>query len=244
MKTAIAAAAAALLLAHQPAAAQQLPKVLETEVRQSARLQYLLDLPESYASDDAKRWPLLLYLHGGSARGDDLERVRKMGLPARLEKEPNFPFIVASPLCPEGEIWTNVPELTALLDELVRRYRVDEQRVYVTGHSMGGRGALYLAYREPQRFAAVVALSPISPITAWAKQLHNVPLWLIHGAKDEQAPIRSSEELAQAIEKLGSQQLRFTPLAEADHFLLEWFAPDEIFDWLLQHRRSPNSKAD
>jgi predicted peptidase len=62
-----------------------------------------------------------------------------------------------------GEIWTDVEALSALLDKVKADYKVDPHRIYVTGHSMGGRGALYLAYRLPECFAAVVALSPLFP---------------------------------------------------------------------------------
>jgi poly(3-hydroxybutyrate) depolymerase len=49
----------------------------------------------------------------------------------------NFPFIVVSPQCPNGEWWSN-EILSALLDEVMAKYRVDSARVYLTGLSMGG----------------------------------------------------------------------------------------------------------
>ncbi len=227
--------------AFAAASAQQQPNTLKSETTQRVRLPYLLHVPAKYNEDPQKRWPFILYLHGGSARGEDIERLRKMGLPKRLEQDPEFPFIVASPLLPEGEIWTDVAALAALVDKVARQYRVDASRIYVTGHSMGGRGALYLAYKQPGRFAAVAALSPYSPITAWSKNLTSIPLWLIHGAKDVQAPIKDTEELVQATEKAGGKP-RFTPLPDADHFILDWYDRNEIFDWLLEQRR-PEPKA-
>ena len=232
--TVLSVATATAVIAQQP---HQQPHVLKSETTQRVRMPYLLYVPAKYNEEPQKRWPLLLYLHGGSARGDDLERLRKMGLPKRLEQDAEFPFIVASPLLPEGEIWTDVGALSALIDKVARQYRVDASRIYVTGHSMGARGALYLAYKQPGRFAAVAALSPYSPITAWSKNLTNVPLWLIHGAKDVQAPIKDTEELVQAMEKTGGKP-RFTALPDADHFILDWYDRNEIFDWLLEQRRA------
>ena len=225
-----------VLLSVTTASAAQQPQILEAETTQQISLPYLLFRPAKYDQDPQRRWPFILYLHGGSARGDDLERLRKMGLPKRLEQDAEFPFIVASPLLPEGEIWTDVQALGALIDEVTREHRVDPARVYVTGHSMGGRGALYLAHKQPERFAAVAALSPYSPITAWSKGLTNVPLWLVHGAKDVQAPIKDTEEIVRRIEKAGGAP-RFTPLPDADHFILDWYDRDEIFGWLLEHRK-------
>ena len=233
------AAVASLAVEHAVAAAgkpgEQSAQIVHAPAERTIRLPYLLYVPSGYDADADRRWPVILYLHGGSLRGDDLERLRTMGLPKRLENETAFPFIVAAPLCPEGEIWTDTDALSRLLDEVISQTRADTRRVYVVGHSMGGRGALYAAYKMPQRFAAVVALSPVSPVTAWAKQLKDLPLWLIHGEKDSAVPIADSDELSAAIEKAGGAKLRYTRLPDRDHFILDLFDKNEVFDWLLEH---------
>ena len=117
---------------------------LNREVPHKVQIQYLLFLPNGYEKS-AERWPLILYLHGGSLRGDDISQMKRWGLTEKVEGDPNFPFIVVSPQCHKGEIWTDVDALGAVLDEVARTHRVDPDRVYVTGHSMGGRGALYAA---------------------------------------------------------------------------------------------------
>lgn len=200
----------------------------ESRIRHDVKLEYLLHVPPAAE----KPAPVILYLHGGSARGD-MEKLRGMGLPARVANEKNFPFIVIAPLLPKGEIWTNDRELIALLDDVLSKHRVDRRRVYVTGHSMGGRGALYLAYKHPERFAAVAALSAVSPIAHWSTRLNNVPLLYIHGAKDVQAPIADAEVLLKAI---GNAEYR--RLEDRDHFLLDFYDRDDLFTWLLQHRRN------
>jgi len=179
---------------------------------------------------------LILYLHGGSLRGGDIDSVRKLGLPRKLETDPNFPFVVVSPQCRPGEIWTNVEALGALLDRIQADYRIDADRVYVTGHSMGGRGALYLAYRQPERFAAVVALSPLSPIVAWKDNLAKLPLWIIHGKADTLAPVADTQELVLGIESAGGHA-RVDILPDRDHFILDVYDRPEIYDWLLHQKR-------
>ena len=118
----------------------------------------------------------------------------------------------------------------------IRDYRIDEQRIYVTGHSMGGRGALYFAYRLPSRFAAVLALSPYSPITAWSYKLAQIPLWLFHGAADTLAPIAETKDLVQAIEAAGGHP-RFDSLPARDHSILDIYDRRDIYEWLLQQKR-------
>src|SRR4029077_12688317 len=159
----------------------------------------------------------------------------------RLEHDQQFPFVVVAPLCPEGEIWTDTDALIQLLDHIAANSRIDKDRVYVTGHSMGGRGALYLVYKHPERFAAVVALSPLSPITAWVKRLRDVPLWIIHGTKDTAAPIKDSEELMHEIEQSGGHP-KFTPLPDRDHFILDIYDKDDVFDWMKEQRSRSGSR--
>jgi predicted peptidase len=93
------------------AAPQQHAQVLQSKVTHSFRLSYLLFLPVDYRKNLDSRWPLILYLHGGSLRGTDIEQLRTRGLPHKLDSEPNFPFIVVSPQCPSGKIWTDVEPL-------------------------------------------------------------------------------------------------------------------------------------
>ncbi|MBN1568333.1 MAG: alpha/beta fold hydrolase [Acidobacteria bacterium] len=107
--------------------------------------------------------PLILFLHGGSGRRDDISLVSRYGPPAVIKKRPDFAFVVLSQQCPKGEIWTDTDLLIALLDDVISKYRIDPDRIYLTGISLGGRGVWYLAYKHPDRFAAIV------PICAWAQ---------------------------------------------------------------------------
>lgn len=218
-------------------AGQQRPHSLQREVVHKVALQYLLFLPEGY-DKSRERWPLILYLHGGSLRGDDISQMKKNGLAEKVAGDPKFPFIVVSPQCHTGEIWTDVDALGAVLDEVARSYRVDPDRIYITGHSMGGRGALYAAYKMPERFAAVVSLGPVAPITAWADKLATIPLWLFHGPNDQFTPLKEVEELVHAIEAAGGHP-QFTVLPGRDHYILDVYDRRELYEWLAQQRRKP-----
>ncbi len=217
-------------------APQQQAQTLEVNTARSTRLSYLLFLPADYSRSQEKRWPLILYLHGGSLRGDVVERLRTVGLPNWLERTPDFPFVVVSPQCAAGEIWSDAEAAGALLDHIERDYRIDTDRVYVTGHSMGGRGALYFAYRMPARFAAVLALSPYSPITAWAGKLAHVPLWIFQGTADALAPLGETKELVGAIQADGGHP-HFSVLEGRDHFILDVYDRSDVYEWLAQQRR-------
>ena len=220
---------------------QQRAEVFEDQTAHTFRVPYLLFLPADYEKNAERRWPLLLYLHGGSLRGNDIESVRKLGLPHKLETNPNFPFVVVSPQCPAGEIWTDVEALGALLDRIQADYRIDSNQVYATGHSMGARGALYLAYRQPERFAAVVALSPLSPIVAWKDNLAKLPVWIFHGKNDTLAPVPDTQELVVGIESAGGHA-RLDILPDRDHFILDVYDRPEIYKWLLRQKRGAGAQ--
>jgi predicted peptidase len=216
---------------------QQSAHMLDATTSHPVHLSYLLFLPATYAAAPDTHWPLILYLHGGSLRGENVEQLRTLGLPHKLESEPDFPFAVVSPQCPAGEIWTDAEAIDALLDRVIRDYRIDQQRIYVTGHSMGGRGALYFAYRLPSRFAAVLALSPYSPVSAWGNKLAQIPLWLFQGSADTLAPITETKELVGAIQSAGGHP-RFNSLEGRDHFILDVYDRPDVYQWLLQQKRN------
>lgn len=228
----------AILSADSSLAGQQ-AHTLQREVTQKVETQYLLFLPRGYEKSQ-ERWPLILYLHGGSLRGDDIRQMKKYGLAEKVEADPEFPFIVVSPQCHSGEIWTDADALGAVLDDVARNCRVDPDRVYVAGHSMGGRGALYAAYRMPNRFAAVVSLAPVSPINAWAGKLAGVPLWLFHGPNDQFTPLKEVEEFIHAIEAAGGHP-QFTVLPGRDHYILDVYDRPDLYKWIAQQKRKPRA---
>lgn len=223
---------------HVSSQSGQHAQVLDTRVVKHISARYLLHLPSDYGQDPAKRWPVILYLHGGSLRGTNVDTVRVWGLPRLVEQDSTFPFIVISPQTGPGTLWTDTDLLTAILDQVTARYAVDMNRIYLTGHSMGGNGTWYLAYKHPERFAAIVPMSaPANPW--WATRLRNTPIWVFHGAQDSIVPVRESEEMVRALREIGNRKVRFTVLPEREHGLLDLYERDRaIYNWFLQHERS------
>lgn len=197
---------------------------------------YLLYLPEGYGKE-GQRWPLILYLHGKSLRGNDLELLKNYGLAALLEKDLKIPFVVVSPQCPDDRYWMTEDEtLDRLFDHAVSTYAVDPERIYVTGHSMGGRGTWLLAYKHPEKLAAIVPISDAPLDDAWARQVAKVPAWVFHGTKDDLEPFERTRQFVEALKKLGAE-IKFTPLPDRDHYILDTYENQEIYDWLLRHKR-------
>jgi len=219
---------------------RQTPGKLEKEITVKVSIKYLLYLPKGYDEDD-NTWPLVLFLHGSGERGDDLESVKRLGLPMLIEQGKNFPFILVSPQCPLGQRWDPL-ELSVLLDKIEEDYRVDTSRVYITGLSMGGEGTWKLAFAEPHRFAAI---APVCGRTDSyyldAGILKNMPTWVFHGAKDDVVPITESERLVNALKEAGST-VKFTIYPEANHNAwTETYNNEELYKWLLAHKLGENN---
>ena len=209
----------------------------EAQIVKTVRLNYLLFLPDGYDENAEKKWPFILFLHGAGERGDDLERVKFHGPPKLIEQGKELPFIIASPQCPESSWWTTENEaLNALLDELVTKYSIDEDRIYLTGLSMGGFGTWSLAVTYPERFAA------IAPICGGgdpkkANALKDIPIWVFHGAKDEVVSPEKSEEMVNALKEAGGD-VQYTVYPEADHdSWTETYNNPKLYEWFLKHKR-------
>lgn len=218
----------------------QINKLMRRRVTRTVSSRYLLYLPAAYRQNRRQRWPLLLFLHGAGERGSDLTQVKKHGPPKFLDERPDFPFIVVSPQCPAGE-WWDTTVLSALLDEIIAKYRVDEDRVYVTGLSMGGFGTWMLASCEPWRFAALVPIcGGGNPLLA--HKIKHLPIWVFHGAKDPVVPLARSEEMVAALRALGAN-VRFTVYPDAGHdSWTETYNNPALYDWLLQQRRPRHAR--
>lgn len=214
----------------------QVEKTFEREVTVSARLRYLLALPEGYGDDD-RRWPLLVFLHGAGESGDDLSKVKAHGPPKLLAAGTrSFPCIVVSPQSP-GRGW-NPDFLLALIDDVCREQRVDEERIWLTGLSMGGFGTWSVAAARPERFAAIVPIcgggNPRD-----AGKLVGLPTWVFHGAKDAVVPLAASQTMVDAVREQGGEP-KFTVYPDAGHD--SWTATYDdpaLWDWLFEQRRPP-----
>jgi len=218
-------------------AGKQQPFKFEARIIKKVRLNYLLFLPQNYNLAPQQKWPLILFLHGAGERGDDLELVRKHGIPKIVEQREDFPFIVVSPQCPEDSRWTDQQEaLIALIDQVLAKYSVDPDKVYLTGLSMGGTGTWALAMAYPKRFSAVIPICGKGDPSGVCV-LKDIPVWVFHGAKDDVVPPENSEKMVNALKECGGK-VQFTLYPDAGHD--SWTATydnPEFYSWLLNQSK-------
>lgn len=198
-------------------------------------MQYLLSLPEGYEKDSLNKWPLVIFLHGGGECGEDLEQVKVNGLPKLIAQGKKFPFITVSPL---ATIWFGwEPDvLLRFLAGLHQKLKIDPDRIYLTGLSLGGEATWKLALKQPRLFAAIAPVCA-SGDTSEIWKLRNMSVWAFHGARDDVVPPAKGEAMVNALKKY-NPKARMTMYPNANHN--SWdsaYNTEELYTWLLAQKK-------
>ena len=229
------------------------------------RVGYLEYLPPDYASAE-KKFPLLIFLHGGGETGDgsaqSLNKVKSWGPPSFLDNydlcfrvnDKEECFIVLSPqLNPEFFDWGTT--IRQLLDHVFNgpdKYKVDPDRVYLTGLSRGGFATYEYAASYANQYNQLAAIAPMS---AWSENAmagciiaeRKISVWAFHGKLDTVVPFASGERAFNRIKNCDdpapTAELIFT--AYSDRYHDSWipaYDPSEgdslnLYQWLLTKTR-------
>jgi len=209
----------------------------KVSAQNAPKMNYLLSLPADYTAT-GKPSPLIVFLHGGGERGNDLEKVKVHGPPKIAENNPNFPFVVIAPQCPEGSRWTyEIRVLKILLDDAIAKYNIDRDRIYLTGLSLGGYGTWNMALAFPEYFAAIAPMCG-GGVPDEAYRIRDIPVWVFHGAKDKSNPLENNQRMVDAVKKAGGD-VKFTiyPNLGHDCWTVSYNNPD-LYTWFLSHRKA------
>jgi predicted peptidase len=217
----------------------------------------------------ARSWPVIVFLHGDGAQGHDglMPTARGLADAIRFDRS-RFPVVAVFPQAEKGKRWldADMEELViAELDQTITEFGGDQTRVYLTGFSMGATGAYRIAYRWPNRFAALAAIagrvetsdaktysdrekaadsqanpfvSAADPFAALALRIKHLPIRIFHGDADETVPVDQSRRLTRALQAT-TAEVHYQEYAGATHVGAAQKAWDER-DWiawlLAQHR--------
>ncbi len=215
---------------------------------------YALYVPAAYTANPGseKKFPLVISLHGAlSNHRLNLRRVFGEGNRAGesdAEATRVFPalkpveFFVASPLARGTMGYRGVAEhdVLSVLDEMKRRFPIDEDRVYLTGLSMGGGGTLEIGLSRPDLWAAIAAVCPVEPWfgAALAGNASNVGVHLFHGDGDPIVPVSISRGWASRFKELGVAA-EYTEYSVVQHNAWDHaYAGAAIFAWFARHKRN------
>lgn len=180
--------------------------------------------------------PLLVFLHGRSLSGTDLNKVKKYGVIHEIEKGREIPAVVIGPQVASGS-W-NPDKIMELVNQIQKEYKTDTTRLYVCGMSMGGYGTMHFAGAYSDEVTAAVALCGGGNEND-ACELANIPFWIQHGTADSAVPVSESRKMRDAIVNCnGGELLIYREIEGASHGAMERvFRSDELYDWLFKHQK-------
>jgi predicted peptidase len=211
---------------------------------------YQVYVPRDY--DPGRAWPVILFLHGAGERGSDGLLQTEVGLPSAIRRAPaGYPAIVVAPQVPLDGSWQGRPGQAAMqaLDRTLEEFSTDPTRVYLTGMSMGGNGSWYLAYRHPERFAAVAVVCGFvarqgewpefvsrgegTPFERVAARVDHLPIWIAHGEDDTLVPASESRGMHEALRATGAD-VRYIELPGVGHNAWDpTYRDPEFAEWLF-----------
>jgi antitoxin component YwqK of YwqJK toxin-antitoxin module len=200
---------------------------------------YITYTPKDYNTDTSKKWPLIIFLHGGSRRGSDLKKLYADGIPDQIYRGREFSFIIIAPQCPEHIRWSTDNWFESLYKEVNGKYRIDTNRVYLTGFSLGGSGTWYIAAKYSDKFAAIAPMSGFTShmdfIDKNINKLIDMPIWAFHGKIDDVVPFEETERIIKKLEGKNNA-LRFSVEPEVGHWINWLVYPNpELYDWFLKY---------
>ncbi len=206
-------------------------------VKAKSGYSYWVRTPEKM--DKKEKLPIIIFLHGRSLSGHDLNRVKRYGVLRAIEKGKDLDAIIVAPQTANG--W-DPDKVINVLDEVLKNYPGDNSRVYVCGMSMGGYGTMDVAGKYPERIAAAVAICG-GGTTSYACNLTQVPLWIQHGSADRAVPASESKKIYNAIKKCNSKaDATLTIIPGGTHGSVEsLFHGEKIYDFMFKHSKGSYS---
>ena len=182
--------------------------------------------------------PLIIQLHGAGERGEgngDLSLVDVHGFSKMLQNG-EYPCLFVMPQCPKNSFWAaRVESVKAFIEQIKQAYPVDEDRVYLTGLSMGGYGTWYTAMAYPSLFAA------IAPVCgggmAWNAGVLTMPVWAFHGSDDTTVSPTQSDEMVAALRKK-ERDVTYTRMDGVGHGVWVYAYNETLYHWLTEKKRN------
>ena len=215
------------------AEAQEIKAELNKEIKRQEKMSYIFDYPEKAKGEV----PLIVFLHGSGERGNDLEKV-KAHSPFTYKNLIKEPVAILAPQCPANTWWDTVT-VYHLIKEIQQKYKIDASRIYLTGLSMGGWGALTLAMQHPEMFAAVVSVCAPTDRVMYANihQYKDLNMKIYHGGMDDVVLPENAFNFYQKLHPI-NPTAELTIFPNDNHNSLDsTYSNPALYDWMLSKRK-------
>ncbi|MCF7824123.1 MAG: T9SS type A sorting domain-containing protein [Candidatus Marinimicrobia bacterium] len=205
---------------------------LSLEINKSIEDNYLFYLPVGYEDSEAD-WPLMIYLHGSGGAIGNIDEIRVTGPPRRFEEGMDSDFILICPQLYDDVQW-DIDRLHALTQEILDKYRINHNRIMITGMSRGGFGAWEYAVTYPWLFSAVVPISARD--VPGVERIAHSNIWIYHGALDTGVPWEGAQFMYDRLNRAGAN-VKLTLYPNVGHWAWEpAYASVELWEWMLSQR--------
>jgi predicted peptidase len=198
---------------------------------------YVVFVPKDY--DGTKEFPVILFLHGAGETKGGKKMPVEVGIAPAIKKRADFPFIVVIPQS-EKRTWGAASDdgkrALAILDAVMKEYKTDAKRQYLTGLSMGGFGTWSIAAAHPDRFAAIAPICGGGNVKD-AEKIKAIPTWVFHGDADASVKVERSREMVDALKKAGGKP-KYDEYPGVGHN--SWdkaYGTDELYKWMLEQKK-------
>ena len=252
----------------------ELKSVKQTRAGGFVRLAYIDDvdnapqfckcyLPLNY--DPSKKWPMVVYLHGYIQNIPEYYRVWDIDRRHSTASD-NCSVIFIEPFGRGNTAYTGIGDRDVLkcIGLAKEKFNVDDERVYLTGSSMGGYGTWNVATRHPDLFAAIapvygggdyhvnITKERLAKLSEWETYLNdklsstaqmesllNIPILVSHGDQDQSVNVNLSRYLVRMLQRW-NYNVRYIEVPGKGHADLG--LGDQIINWLLKYKRNPAPK--
>ena len=218
------------------------------KTKRGETMPYRIFIPRDYNSQ--KKYPLVLWLHGGAGRGTDNLRQISGGnasgshIWTSADVQKKYPAFVIAPQCPENEMWATL-ELAKptrqlqiveeLLSSIQKEFNINSRQLYVSGQSLGGFGTWALISEHPETFAAAIPVCGGGD-EAMAPRLIHTAIWAFHGEDDQAVSVERSRKMIAAIKKAGGAPM-YTEYKGVGHNSWERaFVEPDLLSWVFAQR--------
>lgn len=206
--------------------------------------EYVVFVPHAY--DGTKEFPVILFLHGSGETKGGAKMPVEQGIGPHIKRnEKAFPAFVVIPQS-EKRTWQAESDdgkrAMAMLDAILKEYKIDATRQYLTGLSMGGYGAWSHAAAYADRWACFAPICggvrTADDVASTAEKVKGIPCWCWHGDKDTAVKVEKSRELIEAMKKLKAEP-RYTELAFVGHNCWDAaYATPELVEWMMKQKKA------
>lgn len=218
-----------VFMAQQRAVAQSLKSYVD---KVPDGYNFWLQTPDKDQGSELK--PLIIFLHGASLSGKDLNRVLRYGPLDAIKRGLSLDAYVMAPQTRGG--WSPRKVMNDLDYVLEHNHDIDTTRIYVVGMSLGGYGSIDVANAYPDRIAAALSFCGGGTGNDFTG-LSQVPIWIIHGTADRAVPISRSDAVADALKSInGGARLIYNRVPGMNHGQpARFFYVPQFYEWLFEH---------